>query len=82
MLGGLQLSLPVREFAERLIQSRHKRVMRLGERWSELPDAELPYDDGNERLRRAHLQNGQAKATALFAPYFALVLVPGWSTRP
>ncbi len=41
VLGGQQLSLPVREFAERLIQSRHKRVMRLGERWAELPDAEL-----------------------------------------
>ena len=42
---------------------------------SETPDAELPYDDGNERLRRAHLHNGQAKATALFAPYFALASV-------
>jgi triphosphatase len=41
VLGGQQLSLPVREFAEGLIQSRHKRVMRLGDRWSELPDAEL-----------------------------------------
>lgn len=41
VLGGQQLSLPVREFAERLIQARHKRVMRLGERWAELPDPEL-----------------------------------------
>lgn len=41
VLGGQQLSMPVREFAERLIQSRHKRIMRLGERWRELPDAEL-----------------------------------------
>ncbi|MGS1015882.1 putative bifunctional diguanylate cyclase/phosphodiesterase [Allosphingosinicella humi] len=34
--------------------------------------AELPYDDGNHRLREAHLHNGQAAATALFAPYFAV----------
>jgi triphosphatase len=40
-LGGQQLSLPVREFAERLIQARYKRIMRLGERWSDLPDPEL-----------------------------------------
>ncbi|HEV2746942.1 MAG TPA: EAL domain-containing protein [Allosphingosinicella sp.] len=38
----------------------------------EMPDTELPYDDGNHRLREAHLQNGQAETTALFAPYFAL----------
>ena len=36
-----------------------------------MPEAELPYADGNERLREAHLHNGQAEATALFAPYFA-----------
>jgi diguanylate cyclase (GGDEF)-like protein/PAS domain S-box-containing protein len=39
---------------------------------SEMPDTELPYDDGNHRLREAHLHNGQAATTALFAPYFAL----------
>src|SRR3546814_12586381 len=37
-----------------------------------MPEAELPCDDSNERLRRAHLHNGQAEATALFASYFAL----------
>jgi diguanylate cyclase (GGDEF)-like protein/PAS domain S-box-containing protein len=36
------------------------------------PEAELLYDDGNPRLREAHLHNEQAEATALFAPYFAL----------
>lgn len=41
VLAGQQLNLPVRPFAERLIQSRYKRVMRLGENWSDLPDAEL-----------------------------------------
>lgn len=41
VLAGPQLSLPVREFAERLLQARYKRVMRLGEHWSVLPDAEL-----------------------------------------
>src|SRR3546814_5838679 len=39
---------------------------------AEMPEAELPCDDSNERLRRAHLHNGQAEATALFASYFAL----------
>ena len=39
---------------------------------ADAPEAELPYDDGNERLRQAHLHNGQAETTALFAPYFAL----------
>lgn len=34
--------------------------------------AELPYDDGNSRLRKAYLRNDQAVATALFAPYFAM----------
>ncbi|HEY0446322.1 MAG TPA: EAL domain-containing protein [Allosphingosinicella sp.] len=45
----------------------------------EAPHAEVPeedvvdiaYDDGNHRLREAHLQNGQAEVSALFAPYFA-----------
>jgi inorganic triphosphatase YgiF len=40
-LAGLQLSLPVRDFAEQLLQSRYKRVLRLGEHWTDLPDAEL-----------------------------------------
>jgi inorganic triphosphatase YgiF len=41
VLAGQQLSLPVRDFAERLLQTRYKRMMRLGEHWSDLPDAEL-----------------------------------------
>jgi triphosphatase len=40
-LAGPILEAPVRDFAERLLQSRYKRLMKLGERWSELPDAEL-----------------------------------------
>lgn len=40
-LAGPVLDAPVREFAERLLQNRYKRLMKLGERWSELPDAEL-----------------------------------------
>ena len=40
-LAGPQLGLPVRDFAERLLQARYKRVTRLGEHWTELPDAEL-----------------------------------------
>lgn len=40
-LAGPILGAPVREFAERLLQNRYKRLMKLGERWSELPDAEL-----------------------------------------
>ena len=47
-------------------------------------EAELSYDDGNHRLRAAHLQNGQAEVTALFAPYLALssigtALLAGWA---
>ena len=38
----------------------------------ELSDEEVAYDDGNHRLREAHLQNGQAEVSALFAPYFAI----------
>ena len=38
----------------------------------EAPDEELAYDGGNQRLREAHLQNGQAEVSALFAPYFAI----------
>jgi len=30
------------------------------------------YETGSERLREAHLQNGQIEARALFAPYFAI----------
>jgi diguanylate cyclase (GGDEF)-like protein/PAS domain S-box-containing protein len=33
---------------------------------------EIAYDAGNHRLRDAHLQNGQAEVSALFAPYFAV----------
>jgi inorganic triphosphatase YgiF len=40
-LAGPHLDAPVRNFAERLLQTRYKRIMKLGERWSELPDAEL-----------------------------------------
>jgi inorganic triphosphatase YgiF len=40
-LAGPLLDAPVVEFAERMLQSRYKRLMKLGERWSELPDAEL-----------------------------------------
>ena len=47
-------------------------------------EAELSYDDGNHRLRAAHLQNGQAEVAALFAPYLALssigtALLAGWA---
>jgi diguanylate cyclase (GGDEF)-like protein/PAS domain S-box-containing protein len=41
---------------------------------AELPEedvVEIAYDEGNPRLREAHLQNGQAETSALFAPYFA-----------
>ena len=42
------------------------------------------FDVGNERLRQAHLHNGQVTARALFAPYFAITavaaaLVTGWA---
>ena len=42
------------------------------------------FDVGNERLREAHLHNGQVKARALFAPYFAITavaasLITGWA---
>jgi hypothetical protein len=33
------------------------------------------YETGSERLRQAHLQNGQAAARALFAPYFSITAV-------
>jgi diguanylate cyclase (GGDEF)-like protein/PAS domain S-box-containing protein len=38
----------------------------------DLPDEEISYEDGNHRLREAHLQNGQAEVSALFAPYLAV----------
>ena len=38
---------------------------------AEAPEEAIPYEDGNDRLREAHLQNGQAQLTALFAPYLA-----------
>ena len=55
-----------------------------GDAENEMPEAELPCDDGNDRLREAHLKNGQAETTALFAPYFALAglsaaLLVAWS---
>lgn len=40
-LAGPLLDAPVRDFAERLLQVRYRRIMKLRERWSELPDAEL-----------------------------------------
>jgi inorganic triphosphatase YgiF len=40
-LAGPLLDAPATEFAERLLQARYKRLMKLGERWSDLPDAEL-----------------------------------------
>lgn len=40
-LAGPHLDAPVRNFAERLLQTRYRRIMKLGERWAELPDAEL-----------------------------------------
>ncbi len=35
----------------------------------------LGFDLGNERLREAHLHNGQVEARALFAPFFAITAV-------
>jgi CHAD domain-containing protein len=40
-LAGPLLDTPVKNFAEHLLQTRYKRLMKLGERWAELPDAEL-----------------------------------------
>jgi inorganic triphosphatase YgiF len=40
-LAGPHLDAPVTTFAEHLLQTRYKRIMKLGERWSDLPDAEL-----------------------------------------
>src|ERR1044072_8169561 len=51
-----------------------------------LPGAAEPvdFDAGNERLRAAHLHNGQVEARALFAPFFAITavaasLIVGWA---
>ena len=35
----------------------------------------IGFDAGNERLREAHLHNGQVEARALFAPFFAVTAV-------
>ena len=35
----------------------------------------IGFDAGNERLREAHLHNGQVEARALFAPFFAITAV-------
>ena len=49
---------------------------------AEVPDEDLPYDEGNHRLREAHLHNGQAEATALFALTYALIEAneKGWTS--
>ena len=44
----------------------------------------MDFDAGNERLRDAHLHNGQVEARALFAPFFAITavaaaLITGWA---
>ena len=44
----------------------------------------MDFDAGNERLREAHLHNGQVEARALFAPFFAITavaaaLIIGWA---
>src|SRR5689334_3202396 len=46
--------------------------------------APVDFDAGNERLRAAHLHNGQVEARALFAPFFAVTavlaaLIVGWA---
>src|SRR5947209_8934037 len=42
---------------------------------SELVDAGVDADVGSRQLREAHLQNGQAEARALFAPFFAITSI-------
>jgi diguanylate cyclase (GGDEF)-like protein/PAS domain S-box-containing protein len=37
----------------------------------------IAFDAANERLREAHLHNGQVEARVLFAPYFAITAVAG-----
>ncbi len=44
----------------------------------------LVFDTANERLRQAHLHNGQVEARALFAPFFATIaavtaIIIGWA---
>ena len=51
-----------------------------------MPEEAVAYDDGNDRLREAHLHNGQAKVSALFASYLALsgvaaALLVGWALQ-
>jgi diguanylate cyclase (GGDEF)-like protein/PAS domain S-box-containing protein len=41
------------------------------------PSEMMDFDAGNERLRDAHLHNGQVEARALFAPFFAITAVAG-----
>ena len=40
-----------------------------------LGDEALTPDVGSDRLRQAHLHNGQARTRALFAPYLAITVV-------
>ena len=42
---------------------------------AELAESGVSADIGSDRLREAHLQNGQAHARALFAPFFAVTCV-------
>ena len=42
---------------------------------AEFVDAGVGTDVGSRQLREAHLQNGQAEARALFAPFFAITSV-------
>ena len=42
---------------------------------TELTDANVGADVGSRQLQEAHLQNGQAEARALFAPFFAITSV-------
>src|SRR5205085_11922289 len=44
----------------------------------------IDFEVGNERLRAAHVHNGQVEARALFAPFFAITaiaaaLIVGWA---
>ena len=54
------------------------------ERAAAVPTEPMDFDAGNERLRAAHLHNGQVEARALFAPFFAVTavvaaLIVGWA---
>src|SRR3954454_24239809 len=42
---------------------------------TELGDANVGTDVGSRQLQEAHLQNGQAEARALFAPFFAITAI-------